>query len=199
MSNRLAVFQVVTLVAAVASCAYAQNPSPTKIGIIDIQRAVMSTNEGKREIDAFNKKFEPRQAALRKQASDIQELRKQLRESAKMSDDARSALQKNLTQKQIALRSDTETVAADYQTEQREIISRILKKMAPVVDKYAKDNGYGMIFDAQFWPQGPVLWANAATADVTAAVVSAYNAQVAEAVPETHSETATTAQLANSR
>jgi len=184
--NRVEAFRVITLVAALFACAYAQSSSPasavpTKIGIIDIQRAVMSTNEGKHDLEALNKKYEPRQAGLLKQRTELQELGKQLRGSDKMTDDARAALVKNLEQKRIALRHDAESVRVDYQIEQREIVSRVLKKMAPVVDKYAKDNGYTMIFDAQFWPQGPVLWANAAAADVTGAIVSAYNAQVTTA------------------
>ena len=175
MRNRLAVFAVIALVAV---CARAQNATPTKVGIIDIQRAVTSTDEGKRSLEALAKKYEPRQAALQKQRAEIEELAKQLRASNKATDDARSALLKNLEQKQITLRHDAESAQVDYQAEQREIVGRVLKKMAPIVDKYAKDNGYTMIFDAQFWPQGPLLWASAAAADVTAAVVSAYNAQV---------------------
>ena len=175
MRNRLAVFAVIALVAV---CARAQNATPTKVGIIDIQRAVTSTDEGKRSLEALAKKYEPRQAALQKQRAEIEELAKQLRASNKATDDARSALLKSLEQKQITLRHDAESAQVDYQAEQREIVGRVLKKMAPIVDKYAKDNGYTMIFDAQFWPQGPLLWASAAAADVTAAVVSAYNAQV---------------------
>jgi len=181
VNNRARVFELITLVAALAGCACAQNAAPTKVGIIDIQRAVISTNEGKRDLEALNKKYEPRQAALQKQRTELQELGKQLRASDKMTDDARAALVKDLEQKQIALRHDAESAQIDYQAEQREIVGRVLKKMAPVVDKYAKDNGYTMIFDAQFWPQGPMLWANAAAADVTGAVVTAYNAQVTAA------------------
>ena len=174
MRNRLTIF---VAIAVVAVCARAQNATPTKVGIIDIQRAVTSTDEGKRSLEALKKKYEPRQAGLQKQRSEVEELAKQLRASEKMADDARSALLKNLEQKQIALRRDAESAQVDFQADQREIVARVLKKMAPIVDKYAKENGYTMIFDAQFWPQGPLLWASAAAADVTSAIVSAYNAQ----------------------
>ena len=198
MRNRADVFCAITVVAALAGCASAQNAAPTKVGIIDIHRAVMSTNEGKRDLEALNKKYEPRQAALQKQRTDLEELRKQLGASTKMTDDARAAVVKSLGQKQITLRHDAESAQIDFQAEQREIVSRILKKMAPVVDKYAKDNGYTMIFDAQFWPQGPLLWANAAAADVTAAIVSAYNAQATASAPAEHLP-ATTAQAVPNR
>ncbi len=202
MDKKRGAVRLIAVLAAVAGCACAQNApagGATKVAIIDIQRAVASTNEGKRELEALNKKYEPRQAGLQKQASDIQELRKQLSASDKMTDDARAALLKNLEQKQIALRHDAESVRADYQMDQREIVSRILKKMAPVVDKYAKENGYTMIFDAQFWPQGPVLWANAAAADITGAVVNAYNAQVAASAEPRDRTPATSAQATATR
>jgi outer membrane protein len=50
--------------------------------------------------------------------------------------------------------------------------------MGPVIMKYAQDNGLGMIIDTSTpWPNGPVLWANPASIDITKAVVEAYNAQ----------------------
>ena len=49
--------------------------------------------------------------------------------------------------------------------------------MAPVIDKYAKANGYGLLFDSSNpWPQGPLLWATAGV-DLTKTIVDAYNAQ----------------------
>jgi hypothetical protein len=65
----------------------------------------------------------------------------------------------------------------DAQNQQQEIAQRILQKMAPVMVKYAADNGFGILIDtSQPWPQGPVLWWGEAV-DVTKQVVDAYNAQ----------------------
>jgi outer membrane protein len=52
-----------------------------------------------------------------------------------------------------------------------------------VIDKYAKANGYGLLFDSSNpWPQGPLLWATAGV-DLTKIVVDAYNAQSGVAPP----------------
>jgi outer membrane protein len=49
--------------------------------------------------------------------------------------------------------------------------------MAPLIVKYASDNGYGMILDtSQQWPRGPVIWYGPAV-DITQPVVDAYNVQ----------------------
>jgi outer membrane protein len=49
--------------------------------------------------------------------------------------------------------------------------------MAPMIVKYAQDNGFGMIVDTtKPWPQSPVLWYGEAV-DITKPIVEAYNAQ----------------------
>ena len=65
----------------------------------------------------------------------------------------------------------------EAQGQQNEIAQRILQKMAPIVVKYAGDNGFGMIIDTSNpWPQGPVLWYGPSV-DITKTVVDAYNVQ----------------------
>ena len=55
--------------------------------------------------------------------------------------------------------------------------------MAPIVVKYAQDNGFGMIIDtSKPWPQSPVLMAGAGL-DITQPVVEIYNAQSGVAAP----------------
>ena len=39
-------------------------PGPSKVGIIDIQQAIVATNEGARDFEALAKKFEPKRTEL---------------------------------------------------------------------------------------------------------------------------------------
>jgi outer membrane protein len=178
--------------AATAALPATAAPSPaasvtTKLGIIDIQRAILTTNEGKRDFDTLNKKFEPKQTELSRANTEIQDLQKQLQaQGDKMNEDAHAALVKNIEQKQRALQQNAEAAQTDFQGEQNEIATRIGKKFMSVLDKYAKDNGYSVILDVSN-PQTPVLWANMQQVDVTEAVVTAYNAQAGVAAPTTAS------------
>jgi len=157
--------------------------APTKIGIIDIQRAILTTSEGKRDFDALNKKYEPKQTELSKANTEIQDMQKQLQtQGDKMNEDAHAALVKNIEQKQRALQQNAEAAQNDFQGEQNEIATRIGKKFMGALDKYAKENGYSVILDVSN-PQTPVLWANMPQVDVTEAVVTAYNAQAGVAAP----------------
>ena len=159
-------------------------PGGGKVGIIEIQQAIMATNEGSRDLEALNKKFQPKQTELSNLQTEIEGLDKQLKaQGDKMNEEAKATLMSSLQNKKKTLDRSTEDARSDYQLQLNEIMERILQKMAPVIDKYAKANGYGMLIDSSNpWPQGPVLWATAGV-DVTKSIVDAYNAQSGIAAP----------------
>src|SRR5579884_3390793 len=160
-------------------------PAPTKVGIIDIQGAIQACNEGQRDIEALNKKYEPKQQELAKINTDIQSLQTQLKtQGEKMNDDARAQLTKQIDQKQRSLQQGAESAQADYQAEANEIGTRIGKKMMAVLDKYAKENGYIVILNVSD-QQTPVLWANPQAADVTPKIIELYNKESGVAAPAT--------------
>jgi outer membrane protein len=198
-----AVFAIVLAMTAMAqtgSAAHTAAPTPTpsastaaapvagssgvKVGIIDIQQAIIGTNEGARDFEALQKKFEPRRTELANLNTEIDNLKKQLNtQGDKMNEEAHATLVKSIETKQKSLQRSAEDAQNDYQQQSNEIAQRILQKMAPVIDKYAKSNGYGLLFDSSNpWPQGPLLWATAGV-DLTKTVVDAYNAQSGVAPP----------------
>ncbi len=187
-----AMFALVLAIASLAQSTPAAAPAATtaaptgsvKVGIIDIQQAIIGTNEGARDFEALQKKFEPKRNELASQNTDIDNLKKQLNtQGDKMNEEARANLVKSIETKQKGLQRSAEDAQNDYQQQQNEIAQRILQKMAPVIDKFAKGNGYGLLFDSSNpWPQGPLLWATAGV-DLTKTIVDAYNAQSGVAAP----------------
>ena len=155
-----------------------------KVGIINIQGAIMASNEGRRDLEALDKKFDPKRTELQNLNKEIEDLKKQLStQGDKMNEDARGTLVRSLETKQKAMQRSSEDAQNEYQQQQAEIAQRILQKMAPLIDKFAKDNQYAVLMDvSQPWPQGPVLWFGA-SADVTKQVVDLYNAQSGVAAP----------------
>lgn len=171
--------------------AAANLPAPTRVGIIDIQGAIQACNEGQKEIEALNKKYEPKQQELAKMNTDIQSLQGQLKtQGDKMNDDARTQLAKQIDQKQRALQQGAESAQADYQAEANDIGTKIGKKMMVVLDKYAKENGYIVILNVSD-QQTPVLWANAQAADLTPRIIELYNKESGVAPPATGAAPAT--------
>lgn len=153
-------------------------PGITKVGIINIQGAIVASNEGRRDLEALDKKFDPKRTELQNLNKEVEDLKKQIEsQGPKMNEDARTTLVRNLETKQKSMQRESEDAQNEYQQQQTEIAQRILQKMAPVIDKFAKDNQFSMLIDvSQPWPQGQVLWFGS-SADVTKAVVDLYNAQ----------------------
>lgn len=162
-------------------------PPATKVGIIDIQGAIQACNEGQRDIETLNKKYEPKQQELAKLNTDITTLQNQLKaQGPSMNDDARNQLTKQIEQKQRSLQQGAESAQQDYQGEANDIGTRIGQKMMKVLDKYAAENGYSVILNVS--DQGtPVLWANthAAGTDLTAKIIDLYNKESGVAPPAT--------------
>jgi len=166
------------------SAATAAPATGTKVGTINIEGAIFSSNEGRRDFEALSKKFEPKQAELKGVNDEIEGLKKQLTtQGEKMNEDAKSSLVKQIETKQKSLERSMQDTREEFQSQQGEIAQRILAKMAPVIVKYSGENGFGVIIDtSQPWPQGPVVWYGQSV-DITAPVVEAYNVQSGVAAP----------------
>ena len=150
----------------------------TKLGTINIQEAVIGSNEGQRDFEALSKKLEPKQNELKGQKDELDQLQKQLdTQGPKLNDDARATLLKQIETKKKSFERAGQDFQEDAQNQQKEIFQRILQKMAPVIVKHAQEGGFAMVLDTSNpWPQSPLLWASDGV-DITRAVVEAYNVQ----------------------
>jgi outer membrane protein len=163
-------------VAAAAPPATPGGPLPTKIGIINIQGAIVATNEGQRDFQNLEKKFEPKRNELQNANTEVENLKKQLTtQGDKLNDSSKADLVKNIDIKQKNLQRALEDAQTEWGSQQNDIGNRIGAKMMEILEKYATENGYAVILDVSS-QTSPVLWANSAT-NVTKAIVDAYNAQ----------------------
>ena len=150
-----------------------------KFGTINIQEAIFGSNEGQRDVLALQKKFEPKQTELKGQNDELESLKKQLStQQDKLNQEALDTLKKQIEGKQKLFDRNVQDAQEEFGSQQQDIASRILQKMAPMIVKYSQENGYGMIVDtSKPWPQSPVLWWNQDSVDITKPIVDAYNVQ----------------------
>ncbi len=164
----------------------------TKIGAINIQEAIFGSNEGRRDLEALEKKYEPKRNELKSQNDELEGLKKQMTtQEGKLSDDAAATLKKQIESKQKLFDRAVQDFQEEGGNQQQEIAGRILQKMAPMIVKYSQENGFGMVVDtSKPWPQSAVLWWDADKIDITKAVVEAYNAQSGVPAPAAPATTA---------
>jgi outer membrane protein len=152
-------------------------PTVAKIGVVNIQDAILATEEGKKEFDALQQKFTPKQAELKNLNDEIENLKKQYQaQSDKLSDDERSTRAKTIDTKQKALQRNYEDAQAEFQQAEQDLVNRIGAKMVKTLEKYAQANGYSIVLDVSNPQTSPVLWATQSNV-ITKELVDAYNAE----------------------
>jgi outer membrane protein len=150
-------------------------PVPTKIGVVNIQQAIGECNEGKKEIDVLQKKFDPKQAELKGLSDDVENLKKQYQAQAdKLSDEEKGSRAKAIDTKQKSFQRNLEDAQAEFQQAQQDVINRIGAKMLVVLEKYAAANNYAVVLDVSNPQTSPVLWATQGTV-ITKELVDAYD------------------------
>lgn len=158
-----------------AALSYAQaGAQPNKVGIIHIQNAIISTQDGQKAAAELQARFEPRSKELEKKNNEINALREQLQKGSNtLSDEARQKLIREIDTKTRHLNRETEDARTEYDQEQQKLLQTLGEKIMAVIYKYAQDHGYSIILDISS-PQTPVLYA-ANSVDITNDIVALYD------------------------
>ncbi|HWQ55622.1 MAG TPA: OmpH family outer membrane protein [Bryobacteraceae bacterium] len=171
MKNSIFVVPVLALTAALFAQA---QPAPSKVGIIQIQRAILDTKDGQKAVAELKARFDPKRVELEKKQAAIAELQQKLRSgSATLSEDAKNKLVRDIDQQTKDLNRSTEDAQAEVEQAENRVMQELGQRLMAIVNKYAVDNGYTVIIDVSN-PQTPVVFA-AEAADVTKQVTELYD------------------------
>lgn len=148
--------------------------TPAKVGIINIQGAILATKDGEKARESIRQKYEPRAKDLEARNAEINKLREQFNKGANtMSADAREKLSREIDDKQKKLQWDSEDLQNELQQEEQKLVNEIGQRMIQIIDEHAKGNGYTIILDVS-GQASPVLWA-ANGIDITTQIVEQYD------------------------
>lgn len=151
----------------------AQNAG-SKVGVINIQSAIVSTKDGQKAAGEIQTRFNPKKTELDKRQTEITQLQDQLNRGRNtLSEDARNKLVRDIDQKTKSLNRDTDDAREELNQEEQKIMNELGGRIMQVIDKYAKDNGYTLILDVSS-PQTPVLYASNAI-DITRDIIELYD------------------------
>ena len=158
---------------AAQSAPAAGSTAGTKVGVLNVRQAIVSTAEGKQASTELQGQFASRQTELENLNKQINDIRQRLQTNGdKLSQEEAvrlqrqgEALQKQLTRKQ-------EDYQEDVNASQQEVIDRIGRKMMDVLDRYARENAYTAIFDSS--AQGAPIYVSNGV-DVTPEIVKLYD------------------------
>lgn len=147
---------------------------PAKIAVIAFQVAVGQTNEGQRNFADLEKKYAPKQAALKSLNDEVDSMTKQLQtQGTTLSDADRASRAKSIDDKKKQLDRDTQDARNDFQQDMQDVYQSLASKVYDVMQSYAQQKGFTLILDVS-QQQSPVLYASEGT-NITKAVIDAYN------------------------
>ncbi len=183
-----------TAPAPAAAAPVAPQAIPAKIAIIEYEQVAAATNEGQRVLQDIQKKYEPKKAQLDALATEIDSLQKQLQAAGNnLSEEDRNSRLRAIDTKQKQYQRDADDAQNAYNADVQDAIGKVAQKLGPVVMKYVQQNGYTMLLDNNGSPQGAggltLLWAPGA--DISQAVVDAYNTSSGVAAPAPSAPSAT--------
>jgi outer membrane protein len=136
---------VAVLVSLFGRTAAAQN---MKVAVVDVQRAVMQTEEGLRAQATLKKLFDSRQQELNKRQVDLQKQKEDIDKQSRVLSQA--ALQKKVDdwQKQMV---ELQTTFVEYNKElekkQKELTDPIFERVVGAIKRLAGSDGYDLIVD----------------------------------------------------
>ena len=174
-------FASLALGALLSAGAVAQTTTPTapavpKIGLVNIQYAIVNCDQGKAKFAQLKARFTPRSNQLKAENAQIQALQKKLQDGADtLSAAAKQQLSSQISRGERRLQRRAREAQSDFQSAQTVIINSIGRKMSALLNQYAKQHGYTFVFDRSLpWPRNPILFA-APGVGLTKQLIAEYN------------------------
>ena len=120
----------------------------SKVGIVNIQKAVVETAEIKKAQVEMEAKYRPRQAQMEKLQTELRQIQQQLQTMAgKLTPAAEQDLNIQAQRKQKELQRLGEDLQADVDRERNEILGRASQRMQEIVRKLAEEKGLDVVVD----------------------------------------------------
>jgi Skp family chaperone for outer membrane proteins len=164
---------------------------PAKIALVNFIGAVEETNEGQKVAMDLQAKYQPKKDKLEALATEIDTLKKQLQAApATTTDEERNRRLKEIDTKDKQYQRDAEDASNAYQADMNDGLQKVAAKVHETMVNYVAKNGYTLLFDYG-GQQSPLIWAaQDQNADITEAVIQAYNASSGVAAPAPAAPTA---------
>ena len=176
ISSRVAVWMMATGGALAALPAAAAEP---KIGVVEFQRLILESPQGKAAMESMRAEFAPRERTLQAQGQAVKAKEEKLqKDGATMSEEQRARAEKELRDGARDFERARGELQDDESARRNEELSRLQRTIVEEVRSYGKAQGYDLILE-----QTAVLY-NASASDITPAVLSALQARGGSAAPK---------------
>jgi outer membrane protein len=148
MFSRFA-FRPFAVCSALALCSFLAS-AQTKVGVVNMQKAVFDTAEIKKADGEMQAKYKPKQDEITKLNSQIEDIAKQLQTGGnRLTPQAQADLQAQGTRLQRDLQYRQQDLQEQVNEDRQSILSASSQKMTDVIKKIAEEKGLDLVVDTQ--------------------------------------------------
>lgn len=141
--NKLAILFLIT------GLLFVQNISAKelKLGVVDIARVLEQSSQADKARESLKNEFSPREVKLVAEQKKIRKMEEQLvRDGAIMSESERSKLERKMISAKRDAKRNQDEFREDLNFKRTEILEGLQRKLIATIQKYAKDEGYDILF-----------------------------------------------------
>lgn len=164
---------------AISAPAHAQQEI-SRVAVIEVQRIVQDSAYGKETLGKVQRIQQQKQDELTKRQKDLRDLEEKIQSGGKsLSEETMEKLQKDYQGKAVELKRFQDDAQRELEDMQRKELGELEKRIMPVIDAYAKEKGFTVVFN-KF--QSGLLYATEG-ADITDEVIAKFNSQIVTGAP----------------
>ena len=145
---------------------------PSKVAWLNLEQAIVQSEEGKREFAEIQKFVDKKNSELQSLQKELETLRNQLQvQGPKLTDEAREDLEAQIETKDTLLQRFSQDTQKEIENRRVRTTNFIGRRMLPVIEKLSKEKGLSAV---QFLNPSRDAWVDPALI-ITDEVIKAYN------------------------
>ena len=145
-----------------------------KIGVVDLQRAINETEDGRQAQKRLKKLFDERQKSLDAKQNSLKAQKESLeRQQGVLAEDAFRKKAEKFQQDLLELQNEYMQYQQELSQKEAELTQKILEKMQQILRRIGQTDGYTLIVEAN---EGGVVWVPS-NLDLTDVLIQRYNRQ----------------------
>jgi Skp family chaperone for outer membrane proteins len=153
------------------------------IAVVDFEKAVVESVEGKKSSDKFNATLQARQGEAEKRQKELEDQQRKLQTGARtLSDAAKAEIQRDIDRRTTEMQRRNEDAQKELQALRDELLRPIAERATAILNAMAAEQGYTIVVDLSNQENG-VVWFNPKN-DITAELIKRIDASTAKEAPK---------------
>jgi outer membrane protein len=155
----------------------------SNVVVVDFERAVVESAEGKKSSDKFNATLQSKQGEMEKRQKELEDLQRKLQTGARtLSDAAKAEIQRDIDRRTTEIQRRNEDAQKELQALRDELLRPIAERATAILNAMAVEQGYTLVVDLSNQENG-VVWFNPKN-DITAELIKRIDASTPKEAPK---------------